>query len=59
MVSLWIAGAAPTRFITIPMDRVTVLFHKSSDSFWRKTLKSMLDQAGWTEDDLKRLKLIS
>jgi predicted RNA binding protein YcfA (HicA-like mRNA interferase family) len=39
--------------------RVTVLFHRSSDSFRRKTLKSMLDQAGWTEDDLKRLKLIS
>jgi predicted RNA binding protein YcfA (HicA-like mRNA interferase family) len=39
--------------------RVTVLFHRSGDTFRRKTLKSMIDQSRWTEDDLKRLKLIA
>jgi len=38
--------------------RVTVAFHSGS-GFPRKTLKSMIEvQARWTEDDLKRLKLI-
>jgi predicted RNA binding protein YcfA (HicA-like mRNA interferase family) len=38
--------------------RVTVTFHAPSDTFTRKTLKSMLEvQACWTEEDLKRLKL--
>jgi len=35
------------------------MFHGSSKTFTRKTLKSMIIQAGWSEDDLKRLKLIS
>jgi predicted RNA binding protein YcfA (HicA-like mRNA interferase family) len=38
--------------------RVTVTFHKSSDTFPPKTLKSMIEQARWSEEDLKRLKLI-
>jgi predicted RNA binding protein YcfA (HicA-like mRNA interferase family) len=38
--------------------RVTVSFHKPSDTFAPKTLKSMIVQAGWAEDDLKRLDLI-
>jgi predicted RNA binding protein YcfA (HicA-like mRNA interferase family) len=39
--------------------RVTVIFHGGSNTFRRKTLKSMIEsQARWTEDDLKRLKLI-
>lgn len=38
--------------------RVTVMFHGGSSTFTRKTLKSMIEQARWTEDDLKRLKLI-
>ena len=38
--------------------RVTVSFHRSSDTFPLKTLKSMIDQTRWTEADLKRLKLI-
>ncbi len=38
--------------------RVTVVFHGGSSTFKRKTLKSMIDQARWTEEDLKRLKLI-
>jgi predicted RNA binding protein YcfA (HicA-like mRNA interferase family) len=38
---------------------VTVTFHKSSDTFPPKTLKSMIAQAGWTEGDLVRLKLLT
>lgn len=39
--------------------RVTVSFHKPSDTFPLKTLKTIIeDQACWTEKDLKRLKLI-
>lgn len=39
--------------------RVTVIFHGGSSTFRRKTLKSMIEsQARWTEEDLKRLKLI-
>jgi predicted RNA binding protein YcfA (HicA-like mRNA interferase family) len=38
--------------------RVTVMFHGASNTFARKTLKSMLKQSQWTEEDLKRLKLI-
>ena len=43
-----------------PADRrrVTVSFHRSGDTFKIKTLKTMIeDQARWTEQDLKRLKL--
>jgi predicted RNA binding protein YcfA (HicA-like mRNA interferase family) len=38
--------------------RVTVTFHGGNSTFKRKTLKSMIEQTRWTEDDLKRLKLI-
>jgi predicted RNA binding protein YcfA (HicA-like mRNA interferase family) len=38
--------------------RVTVIFHGGSSTFRRKTLRSMIDQTRWTEEDLKRLKLI-
>ena len=39
--------------------RVTVSFHHPSDTFPPKTLKTMIEyQARWTEDDLKRLKLL-
>lgn len=38
--------------------RVTVMFHGAGNTFTRKTLKSMLKQALWAEDDLKRLKLL-
>ena len=39
--------------------RVTVTFHAPSDTFTPKTVKSMIEkEARWTEDDLKRLKLI-
>lgn len=39
--------------------RVTVPFHASSGTFVPKTLRSIIEeQARWTEDDLKRLKLL-
>lgn len=39
--------------------QVTVAPHGGGDTFIPKTLKSMIErQARWTEDDLKRLKLI-
>jgi predicted RNA binding protein YcfA (HicA-like mRNA interferase family) len=39
--------------------RITVSFHKSSDTFPPKTLKSMIEeQAQWDEADLIRLKLL-
>ena len=39
--------------------RVTVSYHKPSDTFPPKTLKSMIEiQAKWKIEDLKRLKLI-
>jgi predicted RNA binding protein YcfA (HicA-like mRNA interferase family) len=38
--------------------RVTVIFHGGNSTFKRKTLKSMIEQTCWTEEDLKRLKLI-
>jgi predicted RNA binding protein YcfA (HicA-like mRNA interferase family) len=40
--------------------RVTVAPHGGGDSFTLKTLKSIIEsQARWTEDDLKRLKLLA
>lgn len=39
--------------------RVTVSFHRSSDTSRPKTLKSMIEkQAKWTAEDLKRLNLL-
>ena len=39
--------------------RVTVSFHRPGETFPPKTLKRMIeDQAGWTEEDLKRLGLV-
>jgi predicted RNA binding protein YcfA (HicA-like mRNA interferase family) len=37
---------------------VPVTYHRSSDTFRPKTLKSMLTQAGWGEADLRRLGLL-
>lgn len=40
--------------------RVTVTFHRASDTFPIGTLRSMVElQARWSEDDLRRLSLIS
>ncbi|MFH1187750.1 MAG: type II toxin-antitoxin system HicA family toxin [bacterium] len=39
--------------------RVTVSFHKTSDNFPPKTLKTIIeDQARWTEYDVKKMGLI-
>jgi len=39
--------------------RVTVAYHGAGGTFVPKTLRSMIEeQACWTEDDLKRLKLL-
>jgi predicted RNA binding protein YcfA (HicA-like mRNA interferase family) len=38
--------------------RVVVAYHRLSDTFPIGTLKAMIADAGWTEDDLKRLKLL-
>ncbi len=38
--------------------RVTVSFHHPGDTFPPKTLKKIVQEAGWTEENLKRLKLL-
>lgn len=38
--------------------RVAIDYHKSSDTMGRKLLKALLDDVGWSEDDLRRLKLV-
>jgi len=38
--------------------RVILSFHRPSDTFPPKTLKSMIQDAGWTEEDLRRLGLL-
>ena len=46
------------RYVHADGRRVTVSFHRASDTFEIKTLKSMIEtQARWSEEDLKRLKL--
>ena len=39
--------------------RTVVAYHRLSDTFAIGTLKGMIDDIGWDENDLKRLKLIS
>jgi predicted RNA binding protein YcfA (HicA-like mRNA interferase family) len=38
--------------------RVTLSYHHPGDTFPSKTLKSIIQDAGWNEDDLKRLNLL-
>ncbi len=38
--------------------RVVVPYRRPGDTFPPKTLKALLDDLGWTEDDLRRLKLL-
>lgn len=38
--------------------RVVVAYHALSDSFPVGTLRGMINDAGWSEDDLKRLGLL-
>ncbi len=37
---------------------VTVAFHRPGDTFRPGTLKAMITDAGWTENDLRRLTLL-
>ncbi|MCS7274216.1 MAG: type II toxin-antitoxin system HicA family toxin [Candidatus Bipolaricaulota bacterium] len=37
---------------------VTVLFHRSGETFRPGTLRAMIKDVGWTEADLRRLKLL-
>ena len=47
------------RYIHPDGRRVTVAFSQPGETFRRKTLKAMLEwQAQWTDEDLRRLKLI-
>jgi predicted RNA binding protein YcfA (HicA-like mRNA interferase family) len=51
------------RFQHLDGRRATVSFHKLSDTFPPKNLKTIIEtiiesQAHWTEDDLKRLDLL-
>jgi predicted RNA binding protein YcfA (HicA-like mRNA interferase family) len=40
-------------------DRIVVIhYHRGSDTFTRKTLKSILEAARWTHNDAKRLGLV-
>jgi predicted RNA binding protein YcfA (HicA-like mRNA interferase family) len=39
--------------------RVLVVYHKLGDTFGPKTIRQMLNSTGWSEDDLKRLGLLS
>ena len=39
--------------------RVILSFHRPQDTFPPKTLKSMIQDADWTEKDLRRLGLIA
>jgi len=34
------------------------MFHGGGKTFTRKTLRSMIEQTCWTEEDLRRLKII-
>ena len=38
--------------------RVVVAYHRLSDTFPIATLRSMIADTGWTEDDLRRLDLL-
>ena len=38
--------------------RVLIVYHSLGDTFGPKTIKAILQDTHWTEEDLKRLKLI-
>ncbi|GFP38818.1 type II toxin-antitoxin system HicA family toxin [Candidatus Hakubella thermalkaliphila] len=46
------------QYIHPEKGRVTISFHHPSDTFPPKTLKSIIQDAAWTEQDLKRLGLL-
>jgi predicted RNA binding protein YcfA (HicA-like mRNA interferase family) len=48
------------RIYSHPDGRLTVVhYHRGSDTLTRKTLQSILSATRWTEDDLRRLGLLS
>lgn len=56
---LWRQKGSHQQFHHPDGRKVTVSFHAPSETFVRKTLKSILeDQAKWSEDDLLRLGLL-
>jgi YD repeat-containing protein len=57
---VWDRGAGSHQIYYNPDGRrVTVTVHGRGSTFTRKTLRSMIEQqARWTEDDLRRLKVI-
>jgi predicted RNA binding protein YcfA (HicA-like mRNA interferase family) len=38
--------------------KVSIHYHKSSETYGPKLLKALLEDIGWTEEDMERLKLI-
>ncbi len=46
------------QYLHLSKGRVTVSFHHPSDTFPPKTLKKIIQDAGWAEEDLRRLKLL-
>ncbi|MCL0053307.1 type II toxin-antitoxin system HicA family toxin [Dehalococcoidales bacterium] len=46
------------QYIHPEKGRVTLSFHHPSDTFPPKTLKGIIHDTGWTEEDLKRLGLL-
>ncbi len=52
-------GTGSHHFFRHPDGRkVMISFHHQGDTFKRKTLKGIIQDAGWTEFDLRRLKLL-
>jgi predicted RNA binding protein YcfA (HicA-like mRNA interferase family) len=52
------SGSHQQYYHPITKKRVTISFHHPSDTLPPKTLKMILEDAGWTKEDLKRLKLL-
>lgn len=46
------------QYIHPEKGRVTISFHHPRDTFPPKTLRSIIRDAGWTEEDLRRLGLL-
>lgn len=38
--------------------KVSIHYHKGSETYGPKLLKALLEDTGWTEEDMRRLKLI-
>ena len=41
-----------------PSRRVAIHFHRRSETMGRELLKRLIEATGWSESDLKRLKLV-